>query len=311
MAQTKFKILIADDNDIIREGFKEIFLSAGYDVITAEDGAKAAQLTYSARPDIVLMDYHMPHKTGFEAVEEIRRHHSCANIPIIILTSDDERPVRMQGLSMEIDDFMLKPADEEEVLARVKLLLKRSLQRMDCNPLTKLPGNPSIQTRAEKEINGGGKFALIYADLNNFKAYNDVYGFKAGDNVLLTAAKIIESCALREDKDSFVGHIGGDDFVCICRFETADAITKNIVKNFDLAAPHFYNQQDAAQGFIITKDRRGEVCKFPLLSVSLAVVHNTLKQITNYAHASSIAAELKHYAKERPSSFIVFDKRTS
>ena len=311
MAQTKFKILIADDNDIIREGFKEIFLSAGYDVVTASDGAQAAQLTYTTHPDIVLMDYHMPHKTGFEAVEEIRSYPSCANIPIIILTSDEERPVKMKGLSMEIDDFMLKPADEEEVLARVKLLLKRSLQRMDCNPLTKLPGNPSIQSRAEKEINCGQKFALIYADLNNFKAYNDVYGFKAGDGILLQTAKIIENCALKYDPESFIGHIGGDDFVCICKFEAAKDITQNIISDFDLIAPNFYNKKDAEQGFIITKDRRGEICKFPLISLALAVVHNSLKQVTSYAQASAIAAELKHYAKDRPNSFIAFDKRLS
>ena len=311
MSQTKFKILIADDNDIIREGLKESFLSAGYDVVTACDGRQAAELTYTVHPDLVMMDYHMPHKTGFEAVEEIRSYPSCANIPIIILTSDDEKPVKMQGLSLEIDDFMTKPADEEEILARVKLLIRRSLQRMDCNPLTKLPGNPSIQARAEKEIKSQNKFALIYCDINNFKAYNDVYGFKAGDGILLQTAKIIENCALKYDPESFIGHIGGDDFVCICKFEAAKDITQNIISDFDLIATNFYNKKDAEQGFIITKDRRGEICKFPLISLALAVVHNSLKQVTSYAQASAIAAELKHYAKDRPNSFIAFDKRLS
>jgi CheY-like chemotaxis protein len=110
----KPKILVADDNEPIREGLKDLFLSDGCDVIIARDGKEAAELTLSAKPDLVIMDYHMPHKTGFEAVEEIRKYPSCANIPVIILTSDEDKPVKMKGLSLEIDDFILKTAEKEE-----------------------------------------------------------------------------------------------------------------------------------------------------------------------------------------------------
>lgn len=309
MSVTKFKVLIADDNEAIREGLKEIFLCSGYDVITAADGKQAAHLTYATHPDIIIMDYQMPHKTGFEAVEEIRNYPSCANIPIIILTSNGEKPVKLKGLSLEIDDFITKPADAEEILARVKLLIRRSLQRMDCNPLTKLPGNPSIQSRLEKEIRQGGKFALIYADINNFKPYNDVYGFKAGDNVILQTAKIMENCAFKHDRESFIGHIGGDDFVCICKYEKAKEISQDIISAFDTLVQGFYPQQDAAQGFIITEDRQGEKQRFGLLSVALAVVHNNFKPLLSFAQASATAAELKHFAKSKGKSYAAFDKR--
>ena len=215
----------------------------------------------------------------------------------------------MEGLSLDIDEFLTKPTDEEEIVARVQLLIKRSMQKIDSNPLTKLPGNPSIQARIEKAINAKENFAVMYMDLNNFKVYNDVYGFKEGDNVIKQTAKLIETISLNYDGTSFLGHIGGDDFICVCKADVATEIAKQIIREFDLMAPTFYNDADREKGFLSAKDRSGDIKDFALLSIAIAVVHNTNRVLSSYGQISAIASELKHYAKSQNGSFAAIDRR--
>ncbi|MBQ4493624.1 MAG: response regulator [Elusimicrobiaceae bacterium] len=309
MAEMKFKILIAEDNQIIRDNIAEAFLKRGFEVLTSPNGKMAVHTALNYHPDIIIMDYHMPILNGFEAVAKIRQYPSCTNIPIIILTSDEEKDTKMEGLSLDIDEFLTKPTDEEEIVARVQLLIKRSMQKIDSNPLTKLPGNPSIQARIEKAINAKENFAVMYMDLNNFKVYNDVYGFKEGDNVIKQTAKLIETISLNYDGTSFLGHIGGDDFICVCKADVATEIAKQIIREFDLMAPTFYNDADREKGFLSAKDRSGDIKDFALLSIAIAVVHNTNRVLSSYGQISAIASELKHYAKSQNGSFAAIDRR--
>lgn len=309
MAEMKFKILIAEDNQIIRDSIAEAFSKRGYEVFTAPNGKIAVHTALNFHPDIIIMDYHMPVLNGFEAVTEIRKYPSCTNIPIIILTSDEEKDTKLEGLSLDIDEYLTKPADEEEIVARVQLLIKRSIQKIDSNPLTKLPGNPSIQARIEKEIASKEPFAVIYLDLNNFKIYNDVYGFKEGDNVIKKTAKLIETIALNYDFSSFIGHIGGDDFICVCKAKNAPEIAKQIIREFDTMMPSFYNETDRQKGFLSAKDRSGDLKDFALLSIAIAIVHNEKRNLSSYGQISAIASELKHYAKSQKGSFAAIDRR--
>jgi len=309
MAETTFDILIVDDDKDIREHLREVFTNIGFTVLTAADGQEAVDIALSKNPDLIMLDYHMPNKDGFEAVRDLRTYPSFTNIPIIIFTYDMSKEVKMKGLSLDIDDFITKPIDTDEVVARVKLLIKRSLQRIDSNPLTKLPGNPSIQARIEREINAGNKFAVIYTDLNNFKAYNDVYGFEAGDNILLKTADIIINSARKFDKEAFIGNIGGDDFIAITNFDVAQIVAQDIVKQIETHAPIFHSQADMARGSFSTVNRKGDKQDFPLLTIAVSIVHNNLRPLKSYAQVSYIAAELKHYAKSRGGNFIAIDRR--
>lgn len=309
MAEMKFKILIAEDNQIIRDSIAEAFFKRGYEVLSASNGKIAVHLALNYHPDIIIMDYHMPALNGFEAVEQIRKYPSCTNIPIIILTSDEEKDTKLEGLSLDIDEYLTKPADEEEIVARVQLLLKRSMQKIDSNPLTHLPGNPSIQKRIEEALAKKETFAVIYLDLNNFKVYNDVYGFKEGDNVIKQTAKLIETIALNYDFTSFLGHIGGDDFICICKAQNATEIAKQVIMEFDALAPSFYNETDRQKGYLSAKDRSGDIKDFALLSIAIAVVHNEKRKLSSYGQISAIASELKHFAKSQKGSFAAIDRR--
>lgn len=305
------KILLADDSPTLRFLVAEVLTEAGFTVVEAEDGQDAVEKTYKENPDLLILDYDMPRKTGFEVVREIRSRTGYLHTPIIIFTADTHKSTKMEGLGLDIDDYLHKPADGDEIVARVKLLLKRNKQKMDSNPLTRLPGNPSIQARVESEIASKRPFAVLYCDLNNFKAYNDKYGFAAGDRVLTAVANIIVTAA-GQDKTAFVGHIGGDDFIVVCAFDKAQPIAQSIITQLDAAAPAFYNEADRAQGFMESVNRKGEKERFKFLSVGIGIVHNTQRPLTSFAMVSNIGSELKCLAKRHEgASYFVLDRRTA
>ena len=304
------KILLADDSPAILCLVSEVLTGAGFTVIEAQDGQEAIDKTYKQNPDLLILDYEMPKKSGFEVVQEVRSRTGYLHTPIIIFTANTEKNTKMEGLGLDIDDYLTKPADGDEIVARVKLLLKRNKQKMDCNPLTRLPGNPSIQARVEADIAKGEPFAVLYCDLNNFKSFNDKYGFEAGDRVLKQEADILVKAA-QQSPQSFVGHIGGDDFIIVCPFDKAEPIAKEIIKNTDQLAPSFYNEQDRAQGFMLAKNRKGETEKFNFLAMGIGIVHNTKRRLISFAQVSHIGAELKCLAKQHPQgSYYVMDRRT-
>ena len=303
------KILLADDSPAILCLVSEVLTNAGFTVIQATNGQEAIDKTYKQNPDLLILDYDMPQKNGFEVVQEVRSRTGYLHTPIIIFTANTEKSTKLEGLGLDIDDYLTKPADEDEIVARVKLLLKRNKQKMDCNPLTRLPGNPSIQAHVEREISSGRPFAVLYCDLNNFKSFNDKYGFEAGDRVLKQTSEILVQAA-RQDSDSFVGHIGGDDFIIVCAFDKAEPIAREIIKKTDALAPSFYNEQDRAQGFMLAHNRKGEEEKFNFLAIGIGIVHNTKRKLTSFAMVSHIGAELKCLAKQHPvGSYYVMDRR--
>ena len=303
------KILLADDSHAIRFLVSEILTNAGFSVIEAEDGQEAIEKTYKENPDLLILDYEMPKKTGFDVVREVRSRTGYLHTPIIIFTAVNDKPTKLEGLGLDIDDYLTKPADEDEIVARVKLLLKRNKQKMDCNPLTRLPGNPSIQARVEAEIAKNRPFAVLYCDLNNFKSFNDKYGFEAGDRILKTEADIIVRAAA-QDESSFVGHIGGDDFIVVCSFDKAESIAREIAAKTDEIAPSFYNEEDRSNGYMISTNRKGETEKFKFLSIGIGIVHNTKRALTSFAMVSNIGSELKCLAKKHEDgSFYVMDRR--
>ena len=279
--ETNAKILLADDSHAIRFLVSEILTNAGFTVVEAQDGQEALEKTYKENPDLLILDYEMPKKTGFEVVQEVRSRPGYLHTPIIIFTANTEKNTKLEGLGLDIDDYLTKPADEDEIVARVKLLLKRNKQKMDCNPLTRLPGNPSIQARVEAEIASGKTFAVLYCDLNNFKSFNDKYGFEAGDRVLKQTAEILVQAA-RQDPDAFVGHIGGDDFIIVSSFDKAEDIAKEIIRRMDEIAPSFYDEEDRRQGFMQAHNRKGEIEKFNFLALGIGIVHNTQKPLESF-----------------------------
>jgi diguanylate cyclase (GGDEF)-like protein len=209
-----------------------------------------------------------------------------------------------------VDDFITKSVDIRELLARIRMILKRTRQGLDANPLTRLPGNLSIESRIEDALAQGAPLAVLYVDLDQFKAYNDCYGYEAGDHVLRTLADVLVRAARgRTGPPDFVGHIGGDDFILLTDPARMEETAKRVIAEFDAAVPGFYNEADRKRGRIVSTDRQGNVKEFPLLSVSIGICHNVGRKLESLAQVSQLGAELKKAAKEMPGSKYLVDRR--
>lgn len=306
----KPKVVLADDQTELLTLMKEMLEKAGFEVFAASDGKEALEQIQRENPDIAVLDYNMPEKDGLELTQELKADPLFAHLPVIILTAVAEKQAKMNGLNLGVDDYLIKPVDTDELTARIRMILKRTKQVLDSNPLSRLPGNPSIEARIEKEIAKNGPFAVLYLDLNQFKAYNDSYGFEAGDRVIRATANLLVRLT-RESGGSgdFIGHIGGDDFIIVTAMDRAEELCEKIIKGFDETAPLFYNETDRARGCITSTDRQGNIKQFPFLSIAIGVVHNKFRNLTSLGQISQIGSELKKHAKASTKSCCIVDRR--
>jgi GGDEF domain-containing protein len=188
----------------------------------------------------------------------------------------------------------------------------RRLEEMylDASPLTRLPGSIAIENVLKKRIESGVPLAFCYIDMDNFKSFNDKYGYARGNDVIVATSRIIEKCAVEfGTPDDFVGHVGGDDFILITTPGHFRKTCDSIIEMFDKTIPVFYDPGDLDKGFIIGKPRQGQESRFPIMSVSIAVVTNLERALTSSIQVGEIAAELKEYAKSIPGSVYVIDRR--
>ncbi len=304
------RILVADDEPDLLTVLKAALEKEGFAVETAVDGREALAAIRADPPDIAVLDLRMPILDGFSVCAELRKDPLYEHLPVIILSATATRDSKVTGLNLGADDFIAKPVDFLELLARIRMILKRTRQGLDASPLTRLPGNISIETRIAEAVSTGRPLAVLYLDINQFKAYNDAYGYDAGDRVLKATGLMLLRLA-REDPGAgdFVGHIGGDDFILISTPERMEKLARRVIAEFDAMAPGFYKEEDRSRGKILSVDRRGKTQEFPLLSIAIVICHNARKPLTSYPQVSQLGAELKKHAKRRPGSAYVVDRR--
>ncbi|HZQ11166.1 MAG TPA: response regulator [Anaerolineae bacterium] len=308
--QTKPKVLVVDDDPLMRRIVTQSLDRATYDLLEAESGPAGIQCAIEQRPDLVLLDVMMPEMDGFEVIRRLRTHPITQGIPIVLLTALGEMSEKVYGMQLGADDYITKPFDPRELRARVQTHLKRSEQYLQSSPLTNLPGNHAIHQVIAARLQAAEPLAVIYFDLSNFKSYNDRYGWISGDDIIKRLGSIVVNVALQSgDKDIFVGHIGGDDFVVVTRPEYAAGIGNEAVRQFDEMIPDYYSPEDRARGFVETTDRNGEQRRIPLVSLGVAVVTNEQRVLEHPLQVAQIAAEVKRYLKTLPGSHIAFDRR--
>ncbi len=303
------KILTVDDDPDILDVLA-LTLSENYDVISAANGKEGLEMVRLKNPDLIITDYNMPSMNGPEFVKIIRKDILFRHIPIIMLTGKGEVRDMVEGIESGADDYLVKPFEPDTLLARIKMILRRTIMSLDANPLTRLPGNTSIMDELQQRITVDKPFAVGYADLDKFKIYNDKYGFEKGDEVIRETARIIvEKTNEVGGKNAFVGHIGGDDFVFISDDAEADAISQKIIDEFEKVMPALYNETDRAAGYIVGKDRQGNETKAGLMSISIGIVSSVVQKITHVAQVGEIGAELKKFAKNLGKSNFVRNQR--
>lgn len=310
---TKPRILIVDDEADIRDILKLTLTEENYEVIEATDGKEALKIIREKAPDLIILDYKIPYVDGGEVCRRIKKDILLRHLPIIMLTGKGDIVDKIEGIDAGSDDYIVKPFEPKELLARIKMILRRTERDLEANPLTRLPGNISITNELQLRIDKKMLFAVGYLDLDRFKSYNDKYGFEHGDEVIRETARIIirsvNKCG--NSSDDFTGHIGGDDFVFITTPERIDKICQKIIDEFEKIVYKFYSPEDAKKGYILAHDRQGQLQKISLLSVSIGVVTNSTRKITHVAQVGEIGAELKEAAKKLQHSNYIKDKRKS
>jgi diguanylate cyclase (GGDEF)-like protein len=306
------RILVVDDDPDILQVVKINLELEGYEVETAEDGREAVDKAMAEPPQLILLDIMMPRMDGLTALRRIRSHGATGNTSVILLTARGLPEDRVRGLELGADDYITKPFDIGELVARVKAVLRRTQAARDLSPLTGLPGNFRIGQEIEQHISSGRYFALIHCDLDNFKAFNDHYGFMRGDEVIRFCARCMTTATEETgEPEAFVGHIGGDDFVALMSADRAEEFCKRVIERFDDGILDYYDTADALRGYIEVIDRRGERYAFPVVSISLGVVTNLTRPISSQWEASAIAVEMKEFAKKRAGSSFEIDRRTA
>jgi PleD family two-component response regulator len=306
----RYKILVVDDDPNIRELIVETLGEDKYRSIEARDGKEALMICKNEKPDIIVLDVMMPDLDGLEVCLRLRGEALTSHIPIILLTAKGVLEDKIKGMETGADDYLTKPFDPLELEARINMHLRRSVRDGEASPLTGLPGNRAIEETIDSRIRAGLKFAVCYIDLDDFKAYNDRYGFFAGSEVIkMTTQVILEALDKYGAEDDFIGHIGGDDFIVVTEMERAPLISQEIIRLFDARIPARYDPEDRGKGYITSTDRMGNINKFPIMTISVAIVHNTYRKIDHPGKVAQIAAELKKYAKSMGGSNYVFDRR--
>jgi diguanylate cyclase (GGDEF)-like protein len=305
-------ILIVDDDEAIRDYLAVTLELAGLEIVLARDGAQALELARRRRADLVLLDVMMPGMDGLTTLAHLQGDPRTRHLPVVLLSARSEREDAIAGLEAGADDYLTKPFEPDELLARVRAALRRTDHQRLRNPLSGLPGNEAIQAELTRRVAAKTPLALLHVDLDGFKAYNDHYGFVRGDEALrAVAALLLELQDGFADERAFVGHVGGDDFVVLCDPKDAEVTARAICERFDRLAPTLYDAVDREAGIIRVTDRQGVHRHFPLLSVSIGVASSARYTFRHPSEVASIAAELKTYAKARTAggSSYVIDRR--
>jgi len=308
----QWRILIADDDPYIRQLLELALSENGYEVISASDGHELVRLAQDRAPSLILVDLAMPRMDGYEAIRQMRNDTRTAHVPMLILTARTDAKDIVTGFETGADDYIAKPFDITELLARVKSHLRRSAQRPVRNPLTGLPGGVLLAQAIRQRLARKTPFALLYADLDNFKAFNDIYGFSRGDQAILFVASIIQCVMARHgNSGDTLGHIGGDDFAMLTTPNRAEPICRALISTFDEGVLLLYDPDDRQRGYISSADRYGILRRFSLMSISIGVVTTERRGFSDQESLTRVAAEMKHHAKEQPGSTFAVDQRTN
>ncbi len=304
------RILVVDDEPHLRRILEKQLTNEGYDVLVAEGGREAIARLESESVDLVLLDIMMPEMDGIEVLRRMKAHYRTSSVPVIFLTARSRQEDKLAGLIEGANDYLTKPYEQDELIARVRNTLAFARLQRQASPLTGLPGNQVIQDETLRRITEREPFAFLHIDLDGFKSYNDYYGYQRGDQVISrTAALLCDTLEEVGEKEGFVGHVGGDDFVMMLALERGIPVANAVLERFDAMIRELYDPIDRERGYIAVTNRQGERQEFPFVAITIAVA---LDEGGRYGHVGSLGAvvsELKRFGKEQPGSIVVHDRR--
>lgn len=291
-------ILVVEDERLIARLLKETLQVEGYQVVTVLRGEDAVEYTLRETPHLVLLDMKLPDMDGYEVIRQLRSHPKSMHVPIIALSALDDCSCKVRAFELGVDDYVTKPFDTDELLARVRTQLRR-VQQNFLSPLIGLPGGYQVEVAIKQKLASPDPWSILYLDLDNFKAFNDVYGFLTGNDLIRLVGRLCQKI-VRDygNPDDFVGHIGGDDYVIITTPDRAQNMCCLINSAYKLESRVFYHPDDLRRGSISGVDRKGRPYQFPLVSLSIGVVNNQVRRSHTLQEVSYLAAEAKCQAKQ-------------
>ncbi len=245
-----------------------------------------------------------------ELVRAIKDNVFLCIIPVLLYHPQPESDVIMAAFEHGVEEFIHGEWKDKLVELRIRNIVERSRRDLAVNPSTRLPGPAVIEREINRQIQLQAEFAVNYADLDNFKAYNDYYGYAHGDKVIELTARIIKDVVFDSCRGAFVGHVAGDDFIVVIPIDQVDHICTNIIKVFDTLIPYRYEPEDRQRGSIVTKNRRGKIERFPLLTISMAVLLNRNGTFTHPGQMSRMLADLKSVTKRKKGSNYMVERRS-
>ena len=303
------EVYIIDDKTELINKMKEIFKEEKcYHFVSVK--AKDMEIALENIPTLIIVEDDNNEMSAIEICEKIRKNEDNNITPVIVLSSNYDHDYRVKILDMSIQQYILKPIDEKYFYYTVKNIIDFVMINRRISPLTGLPGNVQIQTEIKKRLLKKDAFAVMYFDLDNFKAYNDVYGFSNGDEVIKLLSRIIvKNIHNIEYGNNFIGHIGGDDFVAVIDKYDYENLCKDIITEFDLKVVKYYTEEDVERGFVEVANRKGIIEEFPIVSLSIAVVEVENGNFTSPLEIGEVSAQVKHMAKEMIGSTYVINRR--
>lgn len=273
---------------------------------------KAEELGLALRniPALIIVDEDNTNVPIIDICNKIRNDDDNKITPVAVVSSNVQKEHRIEILKTSVQYFIKKPIDDQYLFYTVKNIVELLYTNRKVSPLTGLPGNVQIQAEMKKRLLKKDTFAILYIDLDNFKAYNDVYGFANGDEIIKFTSKVISECVHNvENSDNFVGHIGGDDFVAIVDKTNYDKICQEIIVEFDTGVEKFYNKKDIERGYVEIENRRGILEQFPMTTISIAVVEVDPQVFHSTLEIGEVGAQVKHRAKSIMGSAYVINRR--
>lgn len=302
-------VYLIDDDDSLKKKLNEIFKqdkNLKFKQIKTEN----IDLALKDIPALIMINEDTIFESATEICHKIRNNDDNSITPIIVITSNTTREHKVEVLKAAATYYVKNPIDFEYLYYTIKNITNLLYINRKVSPLTNLPGNVQIQAEMKKRLMKKERFVMLYFDLDNFKAYNDVYGFSNGDEIIkFTARTITKNVHSKEEDNNFVGHIGGDDFIAIVEDDDYEKICQNIILEFDKNIKKYFSDEDIEKGYLEVPNRKGIIEEFPLITISIGAVEVDAERFHNTLEIGEAGAQVKHLSKTISGSTYVIDRR--